>query len=271
MKNPKISVIMSVLNAEKLLEHSIQNILLQTFKNFEFIIVNDGSTDKSLNILREYEKRDNRIRIFNNHKNIGLTKSLNRAISLSNGKYIARQDADDFSLRNRLEKQFNFLEKFPDYAFCGTNGSFKGISHEFIHFYSHSNILRNLIIDNCFSHSSIMIRKNIFDKYGKYDQNFRYSQDYELWCRLILKYKLKAVNLRDKLLIRNTSSNNIKRRFNKKFIQQRINSIKIQIKYLKYTNNKGMGLISIGLRVLEIILSLNIIPSFSLFSRNHDL
>ena len=104
--DPDISVIMSVYNAEETVNYAIESILEQSFKNFEFIIINDGSTDKSETIIRNYV--DKRIK-FISQSNVGLTKSLNKAIKISNGKYIARQDADEVSHYKRLEIQYNFL------------------------------------------------------------------------------------------------------------------------------------------------------------------
>lgn len=108
---PRISVVMSVYNGEKYLRESIESILNQTFSDFEFIVANDGSTDNTPQILEEYKNRDSRIKIIQ-QENIGLTKSLNKAINLANGEYIARQDVDDLSLPERLERQMKlFREK----------------------------------------------------------------------------------------------------------------------------------------------------------------
>lgn len=115
--SPKVSVVMSVYNGEKYLPETIDSILNQTFKDFEFIIINDGSTDKTAKILTSYD--DPRIRIFN-QENMGLTKSLNRAISLAKGEYIARMDADDISYPERLKKQVDYLNKNPDIGLVGS-------------------------------------------------------------------------------------------------------------------------------------------------------
>ena len=120
MDSPKVSVIMSVYNGEKYLKEAINSILNQTFKDYEFIIVNDASTDKSIKILEEYAKKDNRIGLIHNEKNIGLTRSLNKAIKSANGAYIARQDADDISLPPRLEEEVNFLDKHPTVGLVGS-------------------------------------------------------------------------------------------------------------------------------------------------------
>ena len=107
--NPKISVIMPVYNMEKFLAKAIDSILNQTINNFEFIIINDGSTDNSLNILKSYN--DKRIKIINNSKNLGIAKSLNKGKEVAVGEYIARQDADDISEPDRFFHQLDYLNK----------------------------------------------------------------------------------------------------------------------------------------------------------------
>ena len=107
-KEPLVSVIMSAYNAESTLETSIESILSQSLSNFEFLIMNDGSNDMTSEIIENYSQNDKRIRVFQNEKNKGLTKSLNILINLSKGKYIARQDADDFSVYSRLSSQITF-------------------------------------------------------------------------------------------------------------------------------------------------------------------
>ena len=115
----KISIIMSVYNDEKYLSESIESILNQTYKNYEFIILNDGSTDNSKNIIVKYKKIDSRI-IFIDGIKEGLTKKLNKGIKISTGNFIARQDSDDISHENRLESQINFFKINQDYALCAT-------------------------------------------------------------------------------------------------------------------------------------------------------
>lgn len=116
---PRVSVIMSVYNSEKYLEDSIKSILNQSFKDFEFIIVNDCSNDNSLKIINKYKENDVRIRLINNSKKINLANSLNKCLKVAKGKYIARMDADDISIKNRLEIQYNFMEENEDIFLCG--------------------------------------------------------------------------------------------------------------------------------------------------------
>jgi len=190
--NPKISVVMSVYNGEKHLRGSIESILNQTFTDFEFIIVNDGSTDASLEIIKSYD--DARIRTINNEKNIGLTKSLNKATKKARGEYIARQDADDISLPNRLELQLEFLEKHPDVALLGT-GIYvideKGDKIE--KRIMHPNPKKSLLKGNRFIHGSVMLRRSVIDELGAYNETLKYSQDYELWLRMSKKYDVRNV------------------------------------------------------------------------------
>src|SRR3989337_2996755 len=113
----KVSVIMSVYNGERHLRESVDSILNQTFQDFEFIIINDGSKDQSKYILESY--KDERIKLIHN-KNMGLTKSLNIGISIAKGKYIARQDADDISEPERLKTQYDFMEANPGLGLIGS-------------------------------------------------------------------------------------------------------------------------------------------------------
>ena len=112
-----ITVVMAVRNAEKTLSKSIESVLSQSYKNFEFFILDDASTDDSSKIIYNYSIKDSRIKIFSNKVNLGLTKSLNLLINQANNKYIARQDSDDISEISRFEKQVMYLEK-SQYRAC---------------------------------------------------------------------------------------------------------------------------------------------------------
>jgi glycosyltransferase involved in cell wall biosynthesis len=190
-KKPKISVIMSIYNGEKYLREAIESILNQTFTDFEFIIVNDGSTDNSLEIIQSYD--DKRIKIINNEKNIGLTKSLNKAIKQARGEYIARQDADDISLPNRFEEQLKYFEEHPEVALLGTsvylideNGKILGK-----HIVLAKPGIKDLFNGNQFNHGSVMFKKDVADDSGGYNELFRYVQDYELWLRIAKYYEVR--------------------------------------------------------------------------------
>jgi len=182
-KNPRVSVLMPVYNGERYLREAIDSILNQTFTDFEFIIINDGSTDNSLEIIQSYD--DSRIRIVNNETNIGLTKSLNKAIKRARGKYIARQDADDISLPHRFLEQLSYLERRPEIALLGTS---------VYHIDEQGKVLGRVIVpikpgnkllkENQFNHGSTIFNKNVVVRLGGYNSILRYSQDYELWLRI---------------------------------------------------------------------------------------
>jgi len=207
-KNPKISVIMSVYNSEKYLREAIESVLNQTFTDFEFIIVNDGSTDNSPKIIKSHN--DERIRIINNEKNIGLTKSLNKALKQGKGEYIARQDADDVSLPNRFEMQVKYLESHPEVVLLGTSFYLIDETGEITKKYVvlAKPTIKDLIKENQFSHGSVMVKKEIVDKLGGYNELFRYSQDYELWLRIAECYEVR--NLRQILYKLRSHNENIR-------------------------------------------------------------
>lgn len=208
---PKISVIMSVYNGQKYLKEAIESILNQTFKDFEFLIINDGSTDKTPEILEKYKRQDRRIKIINNAKNIGLTKSLNKGINIARGEYIARMDADDISLPERLEKQINFLDSHSEIGLLGAayfEINEKGeIIGKKIFPVSDQELRKRLIRFNPFFHASIMIRKKILNEVGGYNEEIKRAQDYELWFRIAKKTKI--ANLPEPLMKRRYTKENI--------------------------------------------------------------
>lgn len=205
---PKVSVIMSVNNGDMYLRDAIDSILNQTFRDFEFVIINDGSTDRTEEILVGYE--DSRMRIFHQGNN-GLTKSLNKGIQLSQGEYIARMDADDVSLPERLEKQVKFFDNYPDVALVGTSfyeiDSYGNIIGRKIFPTTNHGIRKALIKYNPFFHSSVMIRKDILIHIGQYCERLSSSQDYELWLRISKRHNV--ANLTEFLTCRRYVTSNI--------------------------------------------------------------
>ena len=187
IKRNLISVIFPIYNASNYLDESLQSILSQTYKDFEVILINDGSTDDSLDKCKKYQKEDSRIKIINN-KHQGLTKSLNDGIKFSTGKFIARQDADDISKVNRFEKQINWFSSSNNRVLCGTNGyvvSPNGkIRQNNVITFSHDKIISKLKYTNCFMHTSVMFLKSAAKKFNFYNQNLTYAQDYDLWWKL---------------------------------------------------------------------------------------
>ncbi|HOV13573.1 MAG TPA: glycosyltransferase [Spirochaetota bacterium] len=186
MKQPLISVILPVYNGSLYLKEAIDSILKQTFTDFEFIIINDGSKDNSEEIIKSY--KDYRI-IYISQQNRGLAATLNIGIKLSKGKYIARMDQDDISLPVRFEKQIDFLEKNINYDLVGTWAKiFPDKTNKRFHKHPTDNIKLKyfLLFNNPFVHSSVMIRKSVFDKVGFYseDKGRQPPEDYELWSRI---------------------------------------------------------------------------------------
>ena len=166
----KISVILPVYNSQEFLSQSINSILNQTYKNFELIIIDDGSTDKSKEICEYFSKKDNRI-IFIDKDHEGLTKSLNKALKIAKGKYIARQDADDVSLPERFEKQINWFLKNERRVLCGTNCKILNDNNFYKNNkslkFTNSGIKKKLKYSNCFVHSTAMFLRNSSQKIRK--------------------------------------------------------------------------------------------------------
>jgi len=187
MTKPLISVILPTYNGEKTIKNSIESILNQEYKNFELIIINDGSTDKTAEIIKKIS--DPRIKTIT-QKNFGLPNALNTGIKMALGKYIARQDQDDFSHSSRFSKQIELLEQNPNIILVGTWARILGIKGEKIGNHKHPitnyGIKTALLIRNPFVHSSVMIRKDVLLKAGLYetDENLQPPEDYELWCRI---------------------------------------------------------------------------------------
>ncbi|MGR9522915.1 glycosyltransferase family 2 protein [Priestia megaterium] len=194
VKNPLVTVLMPVYNGQKYLAEAIESILNQTYQNFEFIIIDDGSTDKSKEIIQTYN--DARIKLICNPTNLKLIATLNKGIKLSSGKYIARMDCDDVSLPTRLEEQIKFLEENPDIILCGTGVRIIGKTLvRTIPITGWENVKYKLAINNCISHPTVMMRAQVLKKENiEYDLNYPHAEDYELWQRLSRKYKLDNIS-----------------------------------------------------------------------------
>ena len=198
---PKVSVLLPVYNCATYLRHSITSILDQHFTDFELIVINDGSSDDSAKIIDEFS--DPRLRVYH-QTNQGLPKTLNRAISLSLGVYLARQDADDISLPTRLEKQVAFLDSHPKVALLGTWTQIiaedKLTLRQHTHPCSNAELQMRLLFNNVFVHSSVMLRAKALDQIGFYSEEpTKYPpEDYDLWLRIAAEFEL--ANLPEALL-----------------------------------------------------------------------
>ncbi len=180
---PAISVIMPVYNCSNYIYNSVLSILNQTFSDFELIIIDDCSTDNTVDIIKKIV--DHRIKLIEKPQNTGYTKSLNLALNIATGKYIARMDGDDISYSNRLEKQYHFMESNPDVVLCGGGYEVINSNKTFNPYHSHDDLLFDLINHCPFAHPTIMIRSEVLKKFQiNYDPNFEPAEDYEMWTRL---------------------------------------------------------------------------------------
>lgn len=197
---PTVSVVMPAYNAEQYIAEAIESILNQTFTDFEFIIINDGSTDNTVDIIKNYS--DPRIVFLENEQNSGICVTLNKGLDAARGKYIARMDSDDISVPERLEEQVKFMDQHQDIAASGTDIYIfgKGIAdYKFDMVHDAKQCKAGLFFNSCFAHPSVIIRASMLNGNKlRYDDDFRGLEDYELWWQ-ISKYG-KVANL-DKMLL----------------------------------------------------------------------
>src|SRR5207247_10391545 len=183
---PPVSVVMPVYNSAHVVADAVESMLHQTFGDFEFIIVDDGSTGSTEEILREYAALDGRIKLYN-QGNCGLIASLNRYCRVAHGKYIARMDADDISLPARLEKQFRYLEAHSEVGVLGTwIQDVDSHRHPIIEWPVPADpaVVRwFLFFGNCIAHPSVMMRRDLLERLGYYSPEALYVEDYDLWIR----------------------------------------------------------------------------------------
>jgi glycosyltransferase involved in cell wall biosynthesis len=210
MKSPIITVLMPVYNGEIYLREAIESILNQTFTFFEFLIVNDGSTDNSENIILSYT--DRRIRYIKNDENLKLIATLNKGLNQAQGKYIARMDADDISMFNRLELQLKFMESHPEIGLLGSNilefSNDVNKSTKIKFKETHHEIKFKLFFDTHFPHPAAFIRKSILDKYNlNFNLDCLHAEDYDLWNRIAKHTQLHI--LQDYLVAKRTHEDQI--------------------------------------------------------------
>jgi glycosyltransferase involved in cell wall biosynthesis len=184
---PILSVLMPVFNSEQFVSDAIKSILKQSFKDFEFLILDDCSKDKSLEIIKDFKKLDPRIKAFQNEKNLGVVESRNKLINLSKGRYIAWIDSDDIALENRFEEQIRFLENHPEIGLVGTdaiiideNGKETG---KWLFETDPQKLKIELFFHSPFLSSSVMIRKSCLPQ-NFYDPRFPVSEDFDLYSKI---------------------------------------------------------------------------------------
>jgi glycosyltransferase involved in cell wall biosynthesis len=201
MTTPRVTVLMSVHNGGPWLRAAVESVLVQTWRDFEFFILDDASTDDSAAQIEAF--RDSRIRLIRLPENIGLTRCLNRGLREARGEFIARQDADDLSAPSRLEKQLGFLEAHSGVPLVGAQA-------RLIDERGHSRGARDLpcepvalrwlsLLDNPIIHTAAMFRTSVIrDELGGYDESFPCCQDYDLWARVLVRHP--AANLTERLV-----------------------------------------------------------------------
>jgi glycosyltransferase involved in cell wall biosynthesis len=194
---PIVSVVMPVFNGEPFLRESVDSILNQTYRNFEFVIINDGSTDGSTALLARFAQADSRVRVFW-QRNQGYVVALNRGCALARGKYMVRLDADDVAIPDRLERQMDFLERHPEVAVVG--GAVEGIDGAGTKLFLDRPPLEDgKIRDGLHAmtfplcHPAVAIRKKAFDDAGGYRTQFEPAEDYDLWLRIIEAWQVANV------------------------------------------------------------------------------
>ncbi len=187
--NPKLTVLMPVYNGERFLSDAIESILGQTYKDFELLIINDGSADRSREIILSYD--DPRIILVENQQNQGIPRTRNIGLKLARGKYVACMDADDISMPDRLEKQIKFLVDNPEVGLVAGWIEIVGEDRKHLGFWrvdkannTPEEIYYTLHFRNCIAQSSVLFDKDIVLKCGGYDERFTKTEDFELWLRL---------------------------------------------------------------------------------------
>ncbi len=231
---PKLSIIMGVFNASETVAGTINSIKAQTYKDWECVICDDGSKDDTWDILKDITKDDNRFILIRNEKNLGLGATLNRCVEYAKGEYLARQDADDISLPERLEKQVIFLDNNPDISVVGTYAEL---------YNPRQNIwgvikpplnptVKDWIKGSSIIHASVVMKKRDLLEMGGYNQNAIRVEDYDLWLRMRVDgYKIRTI---PEALYRITSD---RTSYKRKRFKYRWNELKV-----KYAALKRMGI-----------------------------
>ena len=181
---------MSVYNEQEYIKDAVCSILKQTEPDFEFIIIDDCSTDDTVNIIEDIN--DDRIILIKNETNMGLTKNLNKALAIARGRFVARMDGDDISMHDRFATQVRYLDEHPDIMLISCNTSTFGEQRLVSDITESPEELRcTMLLRPVLAHPGFMFRKELYDSYGfKYDEHFRSAQDYDFAARVTRKYKI---------------------------------------------------------------------------------
>lgn len=221
--NPKVTIIVPVYNTEKYLRACIDSLIKIDFKPYEVIFIDNRSSDGSYKILKKIKKKN--FKIYRNKKNFGQSYSLNKAINLSKSQYIAIMDSDDICLPNRIKESYKFLNKNKKYSLvagCSDTIDEKGkilLKRRFT--LDFELIKLRILIENPISHTTVMYRKSVLNKIGYYSEKLNYTQDYDLFSKIILKgYKVKILNKKFTLVRKHKKQQSYK--FRKKQLKERL-------------------------------------------------
>ena len=214
-QNSLVSVLIPCYNCEEYVEEAVMSIIKQTYSNLEILVIDDGSTDNTGNILKMLVKEDPRIIYIKNEENLKLIATLNKGLNLCKGKYIARMDADDISLPTRIEKQVNFLEAHPEIGIVGTYIQIFGVRESIWKMDTKDKYIRaHLFCNSSFAHPSVMMRTSILrDNHLYYNTDYPHAEDYKLWCDIAQYTKL--ANIPEVLLFYRINENQVSNKYNK--------------------------------------------------------
>ncbi len=227
--NPLISVLLPTYNCEKYINECMDSILCQTYSNLELLIIDDCSTDNTVNLIQDY--KDERIKLTIKEKNTGYTDSLNWGINNCKGEYIARMDGDDISLPTRFEEQVAVLQNNSAISICGSSALILGSTNIIKVPETNEEIFRKFLFENAIIHPSLMFRKEVFKEY-KYDRNFEPAEDYNLWTKLIFNFNF--YNIQKSLLYYRRHDENVSK---KRKEAQRNKFLESQYNFYRNINN----------------------------------
>lgn len=252
-----VSVVMATHNGERFLKPAIESILNQSFTNFEFLIVNDYSSDQSPQILKEFARKDRRIKIIHNSQNLGLTASLNKGLQVAQGKYIARMDDDDIALPTRLQKQYDFMEAHQEFALVGAMAEIMDETSKIIGekklALDYKCLKKKLLFNNQLVHSAWFLRASVLKEIGLYNEQFKKAQDYELLLRIAAKHSV--CNLPEKLIKWRKRGDSLS--FRDK--QQQKYALKARwFAITRYGFPKPQGLFHVAIRIVWLLLPLKL-------------
>jgi len=267
-KYPLVSVIMPAYNAEKYIGEAIESILNQTFKDFEFIILDDCSTDKTWEIIQDYAKKDERIIAVRNEKNLNIALNRNKGVEMSKGKYIVWADADDISKPERIEKLVNYMESHPEVGICGSNfQSFSGNKlMDTREFFEEDNLLRkNIFKFSPVAQPTAIVRRECFNKVGKYNPSYPPAEDIDFSFRVGEFFKFG--NIPEVLLMYREHPNSATYTRTRKQIAS---TLEVRSKYLKsdFYNPNLLDYIAYGTTwIFQFLPSKFVISSFKLIRK----